>query len=42
MAKGFDMFAGDETTVITVILILEKNDGLRSGQTFRVVDSRHC
>ena len=25
MAKGFDMFAGDETTVITVILILEKN-----------------
>jgi len=38
----FDIFAVEETTVITVTLTLVKNDGLRSGQTFSVVDSRHC
>ena len=38
---GFDIFAGDETTVITVTLMLGKNDGLRFGQAFSVIDSRH-
>ena len=38
----FDIFAVEETTVITVTLTLVKNDGLRSGQTFSVVDSRNC
>ena len=38
--KVFDIFAIDETTVMSVTLTLKKNNCLSSGETFGLIDSR--